>query len=125
MPCLRLESAWIMSDRIYILCGEALYEQARQVGQLTTPSLQSEGFIHASPAHQLNRVANLYYAQSPRLLLLTVQVSTVQAEIRWEPASTGDLYPHIYGPLNLDAVVQVTSVDRGPAGYAFPDESVL
>jgi uncharacterized protein (DUF952 family) len=85
-------------------------------GQFISESLALEGFIHASPAHQLNRVANLYYTHLPTLRLLSVAVDKVQPDIRWEAASTGDLYPHLYGPLNVNAITQATRLERQADG---------
>jgi uncharacterized protein (DUF952 family) len=97
---------------IYILCSVPVYEAAKEAGMYAPDSLQLEGFIHASPAHQLNRVANKYYRQYESLCLLTVETDKVSAEIKWEAISNGDLYPHIYGPLNMNAVIQVTQLNR-------------
>lgn len=106
-----------MVERIYILCTEDAYGLAQSAGQFVSDSLATEGFIHASPVHQLNRVANLYYQAFPTLLVLCVDIGKLQPELRWEPASTGDLYPHLYGALNLDAVQQVISVERDASGW--------
>ncbi|WP_373531127.1 DUF952 domain-containing protein [Vampirovibrio sp.] len=105
-----------MSHPIYILSTEEAYQQATATGQFISDSLASEGFIHASPAHQLNRVANLYYAHLPALWLLSIDPQKVQPEIRWEAASTGDLYPHLYGPLNMEAVSKVTRLTPNAQG---------
>lgn len=101
-----------MSDRIYILCTEEAYRAAEPVGEYISDSLASEGFIHASPSHQLNRVANLYYQSFPKLLVLCINTGLLKPELRWEAASTGDLYPHLYGPLNWEAIEQTIPVER-------------
>lgn len=105
-----------MSDRIYILCTEDAYRAAESAGEYISDSLASEGFIHASPSHQLNRVANLYYQSFPKLLVLCVNTGRLKPELRWETASTGDLYPHLYGPMNLDAIAQIIPVERALDG---------
>ena len=97
---------------IYILCPPAVYEAARRQGVYESDSLATEGFIHASPENQLTRVANKYYRQHAELCVLTVDTTRVTLEIKWEVISNGDVYPHIYGPLNMDAVVSVRTVPR-------------
>ncbi|APR78411.1 Hypothetical protein A7982_03758 [Minicystis rosea] len=97
------------SDFIYVLIPIVEYEAAVTQGHYRPASVDDEGFIHASPADQLTRVANKHYLHKKDVRLLYVDPRRVQAEIRWEPA-TGGLYPHIYGPLNLDAVVRIRRV---------------
>lgn len=101
---------------IYILCAPQAYETARALGHYESESLPVEGFIHASPAHQLTRVANKYYQPHESLCLLTVDEGRVNAPVQWEAISNGDLYPHIYGPLNMDAVTSVRTISRQPDG---------
>jgi uncharacterized protein (DUF952 family) len=108
-------------DRIYIFIAADDLELARQTGSYRAASLTVEGFIHASPRSQLERVANKFYSKAAELWLLHVDPARATAEIRWEPA-TGGLYPHIYGPLNMDAVVKTTVVSRADNGEWVPDE---
>lgn len=102
-------------DRIYILIAADDLSLAEQAGSYRAASLAVEGFIHASPRNQLGRVANKYYSAAADLRVLHIDPSLVAAEIRWEPA-TGSVYPHIYGPLNMDAVVKTTAVARADNG---------
>jgi uncharacterized protein (DUF952 family) len=84
-------------------------------------TLAEEGFIHCSLAHQVETVANLFYGGVDGLLLLTIDPDRVQAPIRYDPAETGEEFPHIYGPLNIDAVVAVEPFRPGPDGrFHFP-----
>jgi len=94
----------ISDPNIYLLSSKAEYDNALNKGVLVRDSLETEGFIHASPKSELTRVANKYYKDTVDPLILVVDKSKVTAEIKWEPA-TGGLYPHIYGPLNVDAIV--------------------
>jgi len=71
-------------------------------------SLDEVGFIHCSFENQVNRVATSLFAGTSELVLLTIDPARGRAEIRHENLDGGDeLFPHIYGPLNLDAVVEV------------------
>jgi len=74
-------------------------------------SLDEEGFIHCSRPDQIMTVANTLYRDVPDMVLLWIDPSKVDAEILWEQAGN-ETYPHIYGELNLDAVVEVTTLNH-------------
>jgi uncharacterized protein (DUF952 family) len=105
----RSECAPLSTERIYILIAVADYDAAVSSGFYRPATMDADKFIHASPPEELTRVANKYYVDKKDVRLLHIDPLLVKAEIRWEPA-TGGLYPHIYGPLNLDAVVRVTRI---------------
>ncbi len=84
------------------------WEQARAAGAYRGDTLASEGFIHCSTPEQIISVANRFYRGQPDLMLLVIDRARVQAAVRDENLEGGTtLFPHIYGPLNLDAVVDV------------------
>lgn len=70
-------------------------------------TLTSEGFIHCSTKDQLIEVANYIFKGREDLHLLVIDESKVTQEIKYEDAGNGKLYPHIYGPLNTNAVIDV------------------
>ena len=75
-------------------------------------SLEDEGFIHASRWDQVERVANVLYRGQQGLVLLVIDCGRLAAPLREETPDgalegEGERFPHIYGPLNLDAVVEV------------------
>jgi uncharacterized protein (DUF952 family) len=101
--------------------------QARR--EYRAASLESEGFIHASTSKQVLAVANAFYLRQNDLVLLVIDETLVKPEVRWEaPAgspvegiSPADLFPHIYGPLNTDAVVRVLDFEPDPVkGFSLP-----
>ena len=96
---------------IYHIAARADWEQASRDGQYTTStrgvSLEQEGFIHTSTATQVPGVADAFYRDAPDLVLLVIDAERVGSPIRYEPGPAGDPYPHIYGPLNTDAVLEV------------------
>lgn len=71
-------------------------------------TLAEEGFIHASTREQTEATANRFYADVDQLVLLTIDPRKVPHEIRWEPPApdVDELFPHIYGPLPIPAVVR-------------------
>jgi uncharacterized protein (DUF952 family) len=83
-----------------------IWEQAQRAGEYRAASLASEGFIHTSRPEQVLRVANRFYRDTPDLLLLWIDPRLLQSPLHDE-ASDGEIYPHIYGSLNLNSVVRV------------------
>jgi uncharacterized protein (DUF952 family) len=116
-------------SRIYHIATRADWEQARADGVYTRSSvdktLAEEGFIHASQAAQVARTASKFYRDVPgALVLLVIDPDLVRADVRYEDVPGADLpFPHIYGPLNTDAVVEERPFAPGPDGtFAFaPD----
>lgn len=69
------------------------------------PSLTTEGFIHCSTGEQLAATFDRYYADRTDMVLLEIDPDAIdEAVLRWEPATGGDLFGHIYGPVPADAV---------------------
>ena len=81
---------------------------AKREQTYTPSSFDSDGFIHCSTRSQLEAVASRLFRGRANLLLLTIDPIRVQAQVRYENLEGGDLqFPHIYGPLNTDAVTAV------------------
>lgn len=80
-------------------------------------SLDDEGFIHAGTARQVAPVANIVYRENSDLLVLVIDVDRLDSEIRYDevPGWT-DPFPHIYGPLNVNAVTGILSLTRESDG---------
>ena len=91
------------------ICERDAWEAAQESGKYRAASLDTVGFIHCSRPEQLLDVVNRYYRQEPDLLLLWIDPNRVKSEIRWE-ATDGETYPHIYGPLEIEAVTVVTGL---------------
>ena len=81
-------------------------------------SLDDEGFIHCSYRHQLEAVVNRFYRDVDQLVLLEIDPALVPAAVVDEPAADGidELFPHVYGPIPLGAVVAATAWRRGDDG---------
>jgi uncharacterized protein (DUF952 family) len=106
---------------IYHIATAADWDGARRDGQYTTSTrgrtLAEEGFIHACAPGQVVQVADAFYRDAPDLVLLVIDTERVGPEIRYElvPGQPSP-YPHIYGALNLDAVIETRPLpghDRG------------
>jgi uncharacterized protein (DUF952 family) len=107
---------------IYHIAIRADWEQARSDGVYTRSSvgktLAEEGFIHASQASQVTRTANKYYRDVPGdLVVLVIDTGLLRAEVRYEDVPGAELpFPHIYGPLNVDAVLAAKPLPPEPDG---------
>ncbi|MGH7169021.1 MAG: DUF952 domain-containing protein [Gemmataceae bacterium] len=80
-------------------------------------SLASEGFIHCSFAEQVARSANRFHADTVDLLLLHIDADRLSSPLREEESGTGEIFPHIHGPLNREAVAAVEALVRGSDGH--------
>src|SRR6202161_4034282 len=99
------------ADLIYKILSVADWEAARQAGRFDgSADDRRDGFIHFSDAGQVIGTAVQYFAGQSGLMLLTLDPGRL-AELRWERSRDDALFPHLYGPLGLDAVARA---DRLP-----------
>lgn len=107
-------------DLLLHLCGQRDWDTARAGGELWPASLTEVGFIHLSTPVQVHLPANRLYAGRSDLVLLHIDPQSLTAPVVWEPGVPTDpesmLFPHLYGPLPVGAVVAVTSYGPGPDG---------
>ncbi len=91
---------------IYHLTTKPEWLEARSRGEYEAPSLADEGFIHCSEERQLSGVLERYFRGQTGLLKLSIDTERLTSPLYydWSP-SLEDTFPHIYGPINLDAVV--------------------
>ena len=101
---------------LFHLADRRQWEAARAAGRYEVSTrgrtLPEVGFIHCSLRHQVRTVADAVFADADDLVLLTIDGDRVPAPIRYE----GPDFPHIYGPLPVDAVVAARPVTRDAAG---------
>ena len=101
--------------------------EAQTRGAYTAPSLQTEGFIHCSTDKQVTHVANAFYRGRSDLVLLVIDESKLESELKWEPPaglpasgiSVTDLFPHVFGPIALTAVASVLDFKPDPVSGNF------
>jgi uncharacterized protein (DUF952 family) len=93
-------------DLIVHIVSQADWQAVQSLDEYQAISLKEEGFIHFSRPEQVIGTANLYYLGQQDLLLLWVDRQKVVSDLRWE-SSHGEIYPHLYGPLNIDAIVRI------------------
>jgi len=97
------------------ICQREEWLQAHQRGIFQDKSLMQDGFIHCSQTEQILEVANHFYQGIPELVLLWIDPDRLTSEIRWETADNAQ-FPHIYGPISLDAVVSVSNLNSDVDG---------
>ena len=99
---------------------------ARQSGSYQPESLSAEGFIHCSTEEQVAPVANAFYAEQRDLVVLVIDPARLDVKLKWDPpahpapesapAALHGQFPHVYGALNLDAVVNVLPFEPNESG---------
>ena len=105
--------------KIYHLVSKQVWEQLG-AGPYQADSLIAEGFIHCSYEEQVARSANRFYADHGELLVLTIDPALLTSPLRHEAATNGEVFPHIYGPIDRAAIVDVQALRRDANGrWAF------
>ena len=106
------------------LCGAAEWDDAQRAGVVRPESLSAVGFVHLSAPWQVHLPANRLFAGRADLTALSVDPAALHAPLYWEPGVPDDpesmLFPHLYGPLPVAAVVEVRPYRPGPDGRFGP-----
>jgi uncharacterized protein (DUF952 family) len=93
---------------IYHVTSAAEWKAAKENGSYETPSLKEEGFIHCSHENQVAGVLERYFSGKKDLVKLVIDTDLLTSRFvfEWSP-STEDTFPHVYGTINVDAVVGI------------------
>ena len=112
-----------MSDVIYKIVTEDLWLDARGKGVFDgVPVDLADGYIHFSTAAQAQETADRHFAGQTGLLLLAVDIDQLGDKLVWEPSRGGALFPHLYAPLPLNAVLWEKPLALGADGrHQFPE----
>ena len=109
-------------DLIYHIAIAADWHRAQRHGEYATSTfgrtLEQEGFIHASTAAQVADVANRFYrGVAEDLVVLVIDPARLRSPVRYDPLPDGgEPFPHIYGPVNVDAVLAARPFPPGADG---------
>ncbi len=111
-----------MPETIYKICPEALWRAAASAGRFDgAPIDLADGYIHFSTASQVRETAARHFAGQSDLLLVSVDAARLGEALRYEKSRGGDLFPHLYGPLDLSVVTKVEPLPLGADGrHVFP-----
>ena len=91
---------------IYRIAEQTDWQRAQHNGAFASADLVAEGFIHCSEQHQVARTAKKYYAGKSALILLEIDETMLGATLLREDLSGSGLFPHVYAPIPLAAVVR-------------------
>ena len=110
----------LSQDTLIHVTTEEAWQGAADSGSYFPPGFDAEGFIHCCHRSQLERVLDDHFAARDDVLLLVLERSLIAADVRYERASNGDDYPHIYGPIEPAAVTQSLSATRVNGEWRLP-----
>jgi uncharacterized protein (DUF952 family) len=95
-----------MAEPVYKILSAAAYAEAEREGHfLGSADDLRDGFIHLSAAHQLAGTLARHFAGQPALVLLAVDPGRLGDKLKWEPSRSGELFPHLYAPLDFAALL--------------------
>ncbi|MEK7724862.1 MAG: DUF952 domain-containing protein [Acidobacteriota bacterium] len=92
---------------IYHIVLPETWEIFREKDFYEAESLHTEGFIHCSFAEQIEGVLGRYYQGVEKVLILTIDSDKLTSKLVNEPSTNNEIYPHIYGQINRDAIVGI------------------
>jgi uncharacterized protein (DUF952 family) len=109
---------------VYKIVAADLWQAAEASGVFTGAGIDlNDGFIHLSTGAQARRTAQLYFKGQGNLVLVAADGASLGEALKYEPSRDGDLFPHLYGPLPLAAVLSVRPLPIGSDGnHVFPED---
>ena len=106
-----------MANPVYKVMTEAAFREAGLRGHFAgSADDTSDGFIHLSAAHQLEGTLAKHFAGEAGLVLVALDPTRLGPHLKWEPSRGGDLFPHLYAPLDLSAVLWIERLSLGEDG---------
>lgn len=111
---------------IYHIADASDWEKARKEGEYRSPNLGLFGFIHCSTEEQIIKVANFQYEGQEGKVLLEIDEELLNSRVEYEKvpgAPFDEVFPHVYGPIDLEAVTGWAPFEPGPDGrFEFPED---
>ena len=100
-----------MPEILHVTTPET-WDEAQRQGEYRGDTLATEGFIHCCSPGQLSGVVSRYFKGQTRLVVLRIAPEKLKPPLKWEsPPDSDERFPHIYGPLNCDAVVGIVPLE--------------
>jgi len=97
-----------MAEPVYKICPEGALEEARKSGRFHGSADDArDGFIHLSAGHQVTGTLATHFVGQTNLVLIAIDPERLGERLRWETSRGGELFPHLYGPLDLAHVISV------------------
>lgn len=114
-----------MGEPVYKILTKSAFEEASAKGRFEGSAVDlRDGFIHLSAGRQVAGTLVLHFKGQTDLLLLAIDSAALGARLRWEPSRGGDLFPHLYGPLDLRHVAWSADLPLGADGRHLLPEGV-
>lgn len=112
-----------MQSFIFKVCNKDDWHAAQAQGSLEGTAVDlADGYIHFSTGTQLAETLDKHYRGQSDLVLATIDPTLLPVELKWEPSRGGDLFPHLYAPLPMSAVVAHRALDARPdGGFDLPE----
>lgn len=96
---------------IYHITTQPQWDTAKEAGYYVSPSLKEEGFIHCSQERQISDVLNRYFSDKHNLVKLTIDTDKLTSQLIYDWSNAiEDTFPHVYGPINLEAITNIEKV---------------
>ena len=106
-----------MADPIYKIASKAEWDAALAAGELAgTAADLADGYIHFSTAQQLAETLSKHYRGQSGLVLAVIDPDLLPTPLKWEPSRGGALFPHLYAPLPMSAVIGHRELNAQPDG---------
>ena len=106
-----------MADPVYKILTEAAFREAGLKGHFAGSADDlRDGFIHLSAAHQLEGTLAKHFAGEEGLVLVALDPARLGRDLKWERSRGGDLFPHLYAPLDLSGVLWTERLSLGEDG---------
>ena len=98
-------------SRVYKIVARAAWDEAVAEGRFDGAAIDlKDGYIHLSTAAQAEDTARLHFHGQAGLVLVALPVETLGGALKWEPSRGGQLFPHLYGPLDPALALEVTDI---------------
>jgi uncharacterized protein (DUF952 family) len=115
-----------MAKPVYKILSAPAFAEAKRAGRFFGSSDDlRDGFIHLSAAEQLAGTLAKHFAGQDALVLLALNAERLGVDLKWEPSRDGELFPHLYAPLDLAAVLWSKTLTLGQDGTHILPEGVL
>ena len=115
------EFQWQPRHIFRLVTRQEWQEAVRSGAYQGAPHDHADGFIHFSSAAQVEETAHLHYRDQDDVMVLTVDAERLNGAVEWEPSRGGELFPHLYGTVPVEAVLAAEPLDRDrEGGFIFP-----
>ncbi len=122
MAMVRRKSAGSKVPVLYKIMSKQEWEKAQAQGIYEGSEVdRKDGFIHLSAAHQVRATAQKHFSGKADLVLISVREENLGPSLKWEASRGGDLFPHVYGALQLSAVSEVIPLPLVKGIHQFPE----